>query len=60
MTTTAPTPPTTKKSPGKHSVKVTKSQVAAARAQVHISRQLGVPVSKVIEKIAAAGPIDRS
>lgn len=59
MTTTAPTPAATKP-PGKHSVKVTKSQVAAARAQVHISRQLGVPVSKVIEKIAAAGTLDRS
>ncbi len=59
MTTTAPTPAATK-SAGKHAVKVTKSQVAAARAQVHISRQLGVPVSKVIEKIAAAGPLDRS
>lgn len=58
MTTTAPTPAA--KSPRKRSVLVTGSQVAAARAQVHISRQLGVPVSKVIEKIAAAEPLDRS
>lgn len=38
----------------KRVVKVTKAQIAAARAQVHISEQLGVQVPKVIRKIAAA------
>lgn len=36
----------------KRIVKVTSSMIEAARAQVAISRQLGRPVSKVVEKIA--------
>lgn len=38
----------------KRIVTVTKAQIAAARAQVHISEQLGVQVPKVIRKIAQA------
>ena len=39
---------------GRRSVKVSQSMIAAAQAQVEISRRLGRPVSKVVEKIAQA------
>lgn len=38
----------------KRIVKVTRAQIAAAQAQIHISEKLGVPVPPVIRKIAAA------
>ncbi len=53
MTTTAGIPSTTGPAPDKRVVKVSGSTIAAARAQVAISKRLGRPVSKVVEKIAA-------
>jgi len=53
MTTTAGVPSTTRPAPDKRVVKVSGSTIAAARAQVAISRRLGRPVSKIVEKIAA-------
>ncbi len=58
MTSTAHVPNTARPVPDPHVVKVSGSTIsgstiAAARAQVAISRRLGRPVSKAVEKIAA-------
>lgn len=53
MTTTASSAEVTNTDAPKRIVKVTGAMIEAARAQVAISKQLGRPVSKVVEKIAA-------
>lgn len=53
MTTAASTTEATNADTPKPIVKVSAAMIEAARAQVAISKQLGRPVSKVVEKIAA-------
>lgn len=53
MTTTASSTEVTNADTPKRVVKVSSAMIEAARAQVAISKQLGRPVSKVVEKIAA-------
>lgn len=52
MTAVESAQPTSAGAP-KRVVKVSDAMIEAARAQVAISKQLGLPVSKVVEKIAA-------